>query len=289
MRQETTLDKRNRGKCITDCDITIRARDMLYPLLMQLTKTKVKCRVILENTYTPLPDRPIVFAANHSAFMDTPIMERVTKRRSYILSGRQSLPFVDWLFFALIGSIWVDRKSGADMKASKDAIIEYLQKGQSVLWFPEGTWNLTDNLLVMPLKWGIVEIAKQANAQIIPVVLRYDRAENICQVKFGQPITDMQLENKVDAIRNLRDAMATLRWDLLSREKLYCHADIAIIRDENYRAVEEYPYYDFDYEQSCVYRPHDSYEDVFEHLRFLKPCKENAFLLRKQEGTLAIQ
>lgn len=191
MRQETTLDKRNRDKHITDRNLVIRVRDTLYPLLILLTKTKVKCRVILENTYTSLSDRPIIFAANHFTFMDTPIMERVTNRRCYILSGKQSLPFVDWLFFALIGSIWVDRKSGADMKASKDAIIEYLQKGQSVLWFPEGTWNLTDNLLVIPLKWGIVEIAKQAGAQIIPVALRYDRTENICQVKFGQPITDL--------------------------------------------------------------------------------------------------
>lgn len=89
------------------------------------------------------------------------------------------------------------------------------------------------------------------------------------------------MENKADAIRNLRDAMATLRWDLLSREAPYRHADIAKLRGEKYRAVKEYPYYDFDYEQSCVYRPHDSYEDVFKHLRFLRPCKENAFLFRK--------
>ena len=169
------------------------------------------------------------------------------------------------------------------MKASKDAIVGYLKKGQSVLWFPEGTWNLTDNLLIMPLKWGVIEIAKEADAQIVPAALRYDRTENVCQVKFGQPITDSQLEDKAEAIQNLRDTMATLRWDLLCREEPCRHDDIPKLREDKYCAVEEYPYYDFDYEQSCVFHSYNEREDAFEHLRFLKPCRENAFLLRERE------
>lgn len=220
MKQETTLQKQNKGKPITDSRLGIWLRDGLYPLLMFLTGTKVRCRVEVVSDCEPILGKPIIFAANHSAFQDTPIMLRVTKRRSYIFSGKQNLAFIDWVFFVLNGTIWVDRKSKEDMAASKDAVLEYLAKGQSILWFPEGTWNLTPSQLMMPMKWGIIDMARQAGAQIIPAALDYDREKNTCRVKFGAPMVGGALENKAEAIRNLRDTMATLRWDLMCNQPI---------------------------------------------------------------------
>ena len=114
LKQETTLQKKNKGRPLTDSGIVMKARDFLYPILMFLTGTKVRCKVETVNTYTELPGKPIIFAANHSAFQDTPIMLRVTKRRSYILSGKQNLAFIDWIFFVLNGTIWVDRRDKAE-------------------------------------------------------------------------------------------------------------------------------------------------------------------------------
>lgn len=37
------------------------------------------------------------------------------------------------------------------------------------MYFPEGTWNLSPNLPVLPCFWGIVEIAQKGNAIIVPV------------------------------------------------------------------------------------------------------------------------
>lgn len=48
--------------------------------------------------------------------------------------------------------------------------------------FPEGTWNLTENLLMLPMKWGIIDIAKETGAQIIPTALEYDREQKKCFV-----------------------------------------------------------------------------------------------------------
>lgn len=90
-------------------------------------------RVEACNDYHVLPGKPIIFAANHFAFPDIPVVLRTTKRRSYILAGQQKLSFVDWIFFALNGTIWVDRKDKADMAASKDGIVARLNVGQSVL------------------------------------------------------------------------------------------------------------------------------------------------------------
>lgn len=284
MKQETTLQKQNQGKPITDSRLAIWLRDRLYPLLMFLTGTKVRCRVETVNTYTPLPGKPIIFAANHSAFQDTPIMLRVTKRRSYIFSGKQNLAFIDWVFFVLNGTIWVDRKNKEDMAASKDAVLEYLAKDQSILWFPEGTWNLTPSQLMMPMKWGIIDMARQAGAQIIPAALDYDREKNTCRVKFGTPMAGEALENKAEAIRSLRDTMATLRWDLMCDQPVLYRADITPeqLRKEMYRVIDDYPPLNWEYESSCIYCPHPEPEEAFAHLDKLVPCRNNAFLFRKK-------
>ena len=280
MKQETTLQKKNKGRPLTDSGIVMKAGDFLYPILMFLTGTKVRCKVEAVNTYTELPGKPIIFAANHSAFQDTPIMLRVTKRRSYALLGTQNLAFIDRVFFVLNGTIWVDRRDKADMAATKNGILAYLQKGQSVLWFPEGTWNLTASQLMMPMKWGIIEVARSAGAQIIPAALDYDREANTCQVKFGAPMAGDALENKAEAIRDLRDAMATLRWDLMCNQPILHRADITPeqLQKEMYRVIDDYPPLDWEYESSCIYHPYPQVEILPSGLI---PRRENAFIFRK--------
>lgn len=255
LKQETTSEKLKKSKALTDSSFVIRARDMLYPLLMRLAKTKVQYKVQTVNACACLPDKPVIFASNHSAFADTPIMLRVTGRRSYILGGRQTLPFLDGLFFVLNGTVWVDRRSKVDMAAAKIALVEYLKKGQSILWFPEGTWNLTDNLLMLPMKWGIIDVAKQCDAQIVPTALDYDRTDMVCMVKFGVPMAGGDFDDREEAIRNLRDRMATLRWDLMSSKEIVCRGNnTEWMRQELLRPVQEYPVFDFAYESGCVYQ-----------------------------------
>ena len=254
--QETPSEKLKKSKPLTDSTFVIKLRDKLYPFLMLLTKTKVRYKVQTMNDCAYLPDKPVIFAANHSAFPDTPIMLRVTGRRSYILGGRQKLPFLDWLLVSLNGMIWVDRKNRADMAAVKIALTEYLKKGQSILWFPEGTWNLTDNLLMLPMRWGIIDIAKRCDAQILPVALDYNRADMVCRVQFGAPFVGGDFADKTEAIRNLRDRMATLRWELMSRQKVVHRGkDTKWMREEMFEAVREYPAFDHAYESGCVFVP----------------------------------
>lgn len=267
MKQESTLEKRARGKKITESRLTIWLKDRLYPMLMLLTRTKVKCRVETVNDCQILEKKPIIFAANHSAFTDTPIMLQITKR-SYILAGKQNLDFLDWLFFTLNGVIWVDRGDKAEMAASKETLLEYLRKGQSILWFPEGTWNLTDNQLVMPMRWGIIDVARQADAQIIPVVLDYNKESNLCKVKFGTPMAGETLRDNRDAICSLRDTLATMIWEFMNRQPMLCRRDIDTnrLKAERYSVLAEYPPLDWEYEQTFIYRPYTTPEEVFAHL-----------------------
>ena len=210
-------------------------------------------------------------------------MGRITPKRSYILLGKQRLDFSDWIYFMLNGVIFVDRKDKEDMAASKRAMSAYLNKGRSIVMFPEGTWNLTENLLMLPMKWGIIDIAKETGAQIVPTLLEYDREQKKCFVRFGSPMTFSPEDSKADAIVTLRDTMATMRWEFWERNGTFCRADLDMgaEREKLFYSVVEYPPIDWEYESSCVYHPYDVPDHVFAHLDQLIPSWENAFLFRK--------
>lgn len=90
------------------------------------------------------------------------------------------------------------------------------------MYFPEGTWNLTPNLPMLPCYWGIVDIAKQGGAVVIPVAaeqygkhFKINIGENFDMNAYGEGIAE-----KARAIADLRDVLATLKYEIweLSRQ-----------------------------------------------------------------------
>jgi 1-acyl-sn-glycerol-3-phosphate acyltransferase len=250
-------------------------------LLLKLGSAKNVFKIIVDNSYMPLSGKPIIFAANHSNCFDFPITSTATKRHLYPLAGKQRMPFLDRFFLALNGIIYADRLDHEDTSAVKEAIILLLNKGHSICWYPEGTWNLTDNLLVLPLKWGIISVARQADAQIIPMVQYYDRTDMTCTVRFGNPMAGKDLDDNATAIQELRDSMATLYWDLMSRKPVLKRkrADLKKLKDNILMAIDEYPSLEPEYEKKCVYGIRE-YEDVVPSS--IVPKRETAFLFSKK-------
>lgn len=76
---------------------------------------------------------------------------------------------------------------------------------------------MTDNLLMLPMWWGIIETADKAQAQIVPMAIQYDRKKKECFVKFAEPIYGEKLTDYCIGIQMLCDTMATLRWELMER------------------------------------------------------------------------
>ena len=284
MIQITTKDKLNKNKPITDSKAVMLFKDIIRPVLSLIASFRVLYKVVIEQPCCLLPNKPVIYAVNHFCFADTPIMGRITPRRSYILLGKQRLGFSDWIYFMLNGVIFVDRKDKEDMAASKLAMSAYLNKSRSIVIFPEGTWNLTENQLMLPMKWGIIDIAKETGAQIIPTVLEYDREQKKCLVRFGTPMIFSPEDNKAEGIASLRDTMATMRWEFWERNGTFCRADLNMgaEREKLLYSVAEYPPIDWEYESSCIYHPHTGPKDAFAHLNQLIPCLENAFLFRNK-------
>lgn len=284
MNQFTTKEKLSNNKSITDSKPIMLFKDLIRPVLSLIAGFRVPYQVIIEQPCRLLPDKPVIYAVNHSCFADTPIMGRITPQRSYILLGKQRLGFSDWLYFILNGVIFVDRKDKVDMAASKLAMSACLRKGRSIVMFPEGTWNLKENQLMLPMKWGVIDVAKETGAQIVPTVLEYSREQKKCFVRFGEPMVVSLEDSKAEAIAALRDTMAATRWAFWERNGLFSRAELDLDAEQKklFYAVEEYPPIDWEYESSCIYYPHTEPQDAFAHLDRLIPRKENAFLLRER-------
>lgn len=230
-------------------------RKLPYRVLTALSGSRIRFDVIVENDYEPIPGKPIIFAANHSNSFDMPIILRAIKRNTYMLLGKQRLGIADRLFFYLNGAFYVDRLDSADTKRIKDVLTGHLLGKKNILWFPEGTWNMTDNLLMLPMKWGIIEVARRAGAQIIPLSLAYDRDANTCKVRYGAPITGKALDDKAASIEGLRDTMASLRWEQMCDAGVFSRAELDATHERANirRAIEEYPPLQPEYEEQCVF------------------------------------
>lgn len=252
-------------KQLTEGRLLRLCRDIFHPALMALARSVLRYRIVVENDYTPLPDRPILFAGNHYCGYDITVACNAIHGRVQIVAGKQPMFPADEFFLKANGTIFVDRLNREDTAACKRVMAARLRAGQNVIIFPEGTSNVSDALPMYPMKWGIIDVAQQTGAQIIPMILRYDKEKRRCHVRFLDPITAEGM-TKQEGIRLLRDTMAAARWKDFELGGLHSRAglDIREERRINMELLLSYKLLDYRAEQSVVFRPYPTEEEVFE-------------------------
>ena len=235
----------------------VAIRRLIHPYVILLTRFRVHYHITLQNEVSFASKRPVIYAVNHTNSRDIPLACRAAGKHCVVLIGKQPLYFSDRLFFWLNGAIWVDRKNKQDMNRAKEDIIRVVKKKQSVIWFPEGTWNQSDNLLMLPMKWGIIDVAQKAGAIIVPVVLDYENENDRCTALVGNTINPDEY-SLADGINYLRDSMASLRWSLWETKGRFSRAEIDIDKErQSFRQdIEDYPPLDWEYEQSIIFHPY---------------------------------
>ena len=126
----------------------------------------------------------------------------------------------------LNGVICVETKDKNDRHIAKERAIELLRKGGSLVIYPEGAWNLTANLLMLPLYAGVLEIAKESGADIVPVAL--EKYDDTYYANIGENIDVSQIDisNKAEVTNWLRDIFATLKWGILESVEILNRKDI---------------------------------------------------------------
>lgn len=117
-------------------------------------------------------NRPVFVVGNHSSYADIPVIF-LTLERTIGFIAKEELGMIPFLNFWMkkLGCIFINRKKGG----GADAIREVMKAGTGsrIFVFPEGTRSKKSTML--PFKSGGFRLAMEAEAIILPVVLKGTR------------------------------------------------------------------------------------------------------------------
>lgn len=273
--------------------LSLEQRKKLHGLILEIYKLKNRLGgfsyEIINNkkTYT---DRPVIFAVTHIGKFDIEVVSEAIKEHYYLLSGdyEHIQGIIDSPFLAMNGVIYFNEKDKNDRKQVSSKMINHLNDGGNLMYFIEGTWNITPNLPMLPCYWGIVDIAKKGNAIIVPVAceqygkhFKVNIGENFDMLNYGNNVEDKSI-----AINDLRDTLATLKWEIWESEDILIRSELKGDEWEKYVAdrFKEWPYFNEEYIDGLVYKPKNVTErdEVYAPIKKLVPNKNNAFLFNKR-------
>jgi len=114
----------------------------------------------------PLPDGPLILAANHRSYVDPLVLGQVTDRRvTFMMKAKHyDHPAINW-FCRMARCIVVDE--AGDRKASVRDTQAALEAGHVVAIFPEG--HIPDDGKPLPFQPGIGWIAQRTGVPVVPV------------------------------------------------------------------------------------------------------------------------
>jgi 1-acyl-sn-glycerol-3-phosphate acyltransferase len=115
-----------------------------------------------------IPEEPVVIAANHQAGFDIPLLfAKMTNHPSFIAKIELSkIPlFASWM--RMIGCLFIDRSSPRKALESFKIAAELINKGQTVIIFPEGTRRP----VIIPFKKGSFKLPIMAGVPVLPVTI----------------------------------------------------------------------------------------------------------------------
>ena len=313
-------------------------RDMLHPILVKLISLnrrfidKQQLNIINdartkknENNFIQrvLPfikapkSKPVIYAITHIDKYDYQVVSEAIKEHQYPFAGDPETMYrtLDGTFLELNGVIYCDTESKEDRHIAKETAIETLKQGHNLLIYPEGVWNLTSNLLMLPLFPGIIEMARETGCDIVPVAIeRYDKEYKINIGSEFDVNSYLKSGLTEDEIRiKLRDEMATLKWDIMQTIPRLSTAEDGYYNTarselgEYDEELEKFqterlkewsnpktgePYYNKDIIKERTYREKDTYtgfrvslpEDAFSYMKKIKLNKNNSFIFARNSS-----
>ena len=196
---------------------SIKWRRIIHKPLTALFGSTLKEKItLLRNGFIP-NGRSTIYAATHVFYDDVASVCCCLEHSAYLLigiEGADNTPvFSERLALNLNGAIVVNRAEKKSRSESLNTMVSILNKQGNVLIFPEGGWNLTPNLLIQKLHWGVLRAAEQTNANVVPIAV--DLVENTCYVIIGENFNYSAYDNIQEATEGLTDTMATLVWELI--------------------------------------------------------------------------
>jgi 1-acyl-sn-glycerol-3-phosphate acyltransferase len=152
-----------------------RSRQALAKRLMRLTLRLIGIRLTVQGLDDMPKAPPYVVVVNHSSYMDAVVL-MATLPPGLCYVGKRELGnlAIARFFFQRLGVIFVERLQAHQSIEDSERLLQLVQHGQSVVFFPEGTFGREPGL--RPFRMGAFAIAAQAGAAVVPVALRGTRS-----------------------------------------------------------------------------------------------------------------
>ncbi len=275
--------------------LSLKTRQRLHKFIFFIFVIKNRisgftCKVIKDEREKT--ERPIIFATTHVGKYDIEVSAVGIKDHFYLLSGdyENLQGIIDGKFLLVNGVIFFNEKVKADRIEVADRMIKHLNAGGNLMYFPEGAWNLKPELPVLPCYWGIIDIAQRSNAIIVPVAVeqygkrfKINIGKNIDMLKYG-----LDDAARTKAITELRDVMATLKWEIWETEPQLRRNELDGNEWDKYveTRLSEWKF-TFDHIEDLIYKPKNVYnnQEAFGHLKMITPSTKTAFLYNKNFTT----
>lgn len=118
----------------------------------------------------PNPDSaPFVAACNHESLADVLIVGTLPFEMKWLSKAEIArLPFVGWMM-KMAGDVTVHRSDRRSRGASYDALVAWLERGSSVMMFPEGTRSRSGEML--PFRSGAFRLAIETGRPVQPLAV----------------------------------------------------------------------------------------------------------------------
>lgn len=155
-------------------------------------------------------DRPYIFVGNHLSLCDVVIMAMATSKPVHFIAKKQLFEKGLMKKFVLKCQCIPVNRDGTDVKAIMQAM-KYLKGGESIIIFPEGTRNKTDEIF-LPFKSGAAAISIKTKTPIVPVV-QYKKIKFLrrAHALYGEPIEFSEYYDKRLTEEDIRKCDELLR------------------------------------------------------------------------------
>jgi len=264
----------------------IHERKPLQPLLKAILSldriSKHQQIEILGNV--PLCNTPTIYACTHVGGDDIARLFEILKVHCYLFLGDPKGLYKDFsgLLLFLNGCICTETSDKEDRHIAYLRSVELLKAGGSLMIFPEGAWNITDNLPVMKLFPGTSKMSIENNSPILPVAI--EQYDNRFVVNFGTYIVPSNF-SEASLSAYLRDCLATLKWEIWEREGRVSRKTFYKTHSDSFaqEIVNRCPY-DFsieDVERTRFHLKFPNQAEVFKFLDEIEFTPKNAFLLHR--------
>lgn len=197
--------------------IEIRKKIHQLPLsLIKLDRIIKQERIVILKDEREQTNKPKIYACTHIGGNDIERVFEAIKEHCYLFLGDPGVAYktTTGLLLYLNGSIDLVTRDRTDRKIAKERAIELLKRGGDLLIFPEGAWNITENVPVMKLFTGTVEMALESDAEIIPIAIEQSNKTFFIAIGSNISYNYCKMSYKKSLTLELRDILCTLIWEI---------------------------------------------------------------------------